>query len=128
MLSAQAATLAGEPPAPPTEKKSDPPAEKKAAMNAKMRDHDEASYNLFRAFRSNPYYRSFGTFIIVYECNGAIVVGPRIKPGIEVSKTYQNTNFLATIAALLGYDPDEFVAPCPNKPRKNTIEELFADK
>jgi hypothetical protein len=99
---------------------------KKAMMNQKMRDDDERCFNLWRAFRSNPYYRQFGTFIVVSEFGGAVFVGPKIKVG-TTSKSYYLNQFAATIAKILGYDVKDFFAPQRSKP-KSPIKEIFEEE
>jgi hypothetical protein len=94
-------------------------------MARKAADHDAACLSLWRAFRSNPYYRNLGTFVILHEYGGGLFVGPRIKAGAEVSKQYYLNQVLPTIAKILGYDPDKFIAPCPTPPKKPPIDEIF---
>jgi hypothetical protein len=98
---------------------------RRAAMEKKTVDHDEACLNLWRAFRSNPYYKNLGTFVIVHESGGAIFVGPKVKVGAEASKAYYVNQLLPTIAKILGYDPNAFVAPASQPAKKPPIDELF---
>jgi hypothetical protein len=101
--------------------------EKKRLMALKMRDDDEACFNLWRAFRANPYYKRFGTFIVVNEYTGAVVVGPKAKIG-TVSKSYYLNQFLPTIAKLLGYDIGQFIQPSRGNPKNRPIKELFEEE
>ncbi|GEM_PF-2756891 len=101
--------------------------DKRAMMAAKMRDDDEACYNLWRAFRSNPYYKQMGTFVVVNEVSGAVFVGPKIKVGGEVTKGYYLNQFPATLARLLGFETDAFFAPSRGG-KKEPIEDIFREE
>ncbi|MHC4778509.1 MAG: hypothetical protein ACYTFG_08045 [Planctomycetota bacterium] len=100
--------------------------ERKERMAKKMRDDDEAVFNLWRAFRSNPYYRNFGSFIVVNEYSGVIVVSPKVKC-VQTSKSYFLNQMASTIVKLLGYDLKEFFRPSKIKPKK-PIEEIFEEE
>jgi hypothetical protein len=99
---------------------------KKELMAKKIRDDDEAVFNLWRAFRSNPYYRNFGTFVIVNELSGVVAVGPKVKR-IQTSKSYFLNQMASTIAKLLGYNPVEFFSSQGAKPKK-PIQEIFEEE
>ncbi|MHC4601125.1 MAG: hypothetical protein ACYS47_19190 [Planctomycetota bacterium] len=100
---------------------------KRELMGKKIRDDDEAVYNLWRAFRANPYYRNFGTFIIVNELSGVVAVGPKINR-IQTSKSYILNQMASTIATLLGYDPKEFFRPQGGGIKaKKPIKEIIAE-
>jgi hypothetical protein len=98
---------------------------RRSLMAKRSRDHDAAVYSLWRAFRSNPYYKTMGTFVVLHETSGAIFCGPKIKVGADASKSYYLYQMLPTLAKILGYEPDAFVAPCKNPPRKPVIDEIF---
>jgi len=98
--------------------------EKKAIMANKMRDDDRACLNLWRAFRSNPYYMNFGTFVVVSEYTGAVFVGPKIQPG-TASKPYYLNQFVATLGVLLGFEAKKFLAPSRGNPKDKPIKEIF---
>ncbi|MHC5080057.1 MAG: hypothetical protein ACYTHN_13645, partial [Planctomycetota bacterium] len=55
--------------------------EKRKKEIARMRDLDEACYQLWRAFRSNPYYKRTGSFILVHEGSGALFAGTKFRIG-----------------------------------------------
>lgn len=99
---------------------------RRSLQEKKARDHDEACVSLWRAFRSNPYYKTLGTFIVLHEYGGAIFVGPKIKVGAETGKQYFLHQLLPTLAKILGYDDlDKFIAGVKNPPRKPPIDEIF---
>jgi hypothetical protein len=101
--------------------------ELKRLLAKKMRDDDEATYNVWSAFRRNPYYRRNGYFIILAEGHpGCIIVGPDIKKGEVKSTRYKLDQIMPTVAHMLDFDWKEFSKPYV-KPTA-CIEEIFIKK
>ncbi len=78
-------------------------------MPRKMRDDDEAAFNIWTAFRKNPVMKRNGYFIIISEGHpGAVVVGPDIPAGQVLSSRLKIEDMLPTIAHMLHFDWAKF--------------------
>jgi hypothetical protein len=105
------------------------PRNQKDLQTSKMRDDDEAAYNVWRAFRNNPYTRRKGYFIVLAEGHpGGVVVGPNVAPGKVISSRFKLEQMWATIVYMLGFtDAKKFGSPFNPKPSP-LIQGLFTKK
>ncbi|GEM_PF-1684677 len=90
----------------------DAPAEKKAYRT------------LWRAFRSNPYYKRHGTFVVVGASGAALFAGPGIAEGATAEPGYLG-QFPATVARILGFVPAAFLESAPGHVKKEPLQGLF---
>ncbi len=99
----------------------------KDLMTRKMRDDDEAAFNVWTAFRRNPYYRRNGYFILLAEGHpGCIVVGPDIHVGLVVGARFKLEEMLPTVAHMLSFDWAKFTEGFGKT--SGPIEALFRKK